>query len=173
MQVRTPDIDFSQVAPIWAPANPAFGHRYDAASILLPYLEPYLIRVMRDAKKLLQEKGLATDTLSRDIDLFNKQEGQHYQLHTRYNDYLKSFYPGLEAFEMEVVLREADGVVAQIVRQPRLLRQVREHPLVKLRPHTGHALLALVGVSRVGQVKEGGFHGSAGPACIAKAALRL
>lgn len=102
MQVRVPDIDFSQVGPIWAPANPAFGHRYDAASILLPYLEPYLIRVMRDAKQVLREKGLDTDKLNTDIDLFNKQEGQHYQLHNRYNDYLKSFYPGLEEFEQEI-----------------------------------------------------------------------
>ena len=88
MQVRVPEIDFSDVPPIWAPANPAFGHRYDAASLLLPYLEPYLIRVMRDTGKLLEEKGLATDKLRRDIDLFNKQEGQHYQLHTRYNNWV-------------------------------------------------------------------------------------
>lgn len=102
MQIRVPDIDFSKVAPIWAPGNPGFGHRYDAASILLPYLEPYLIRVMRDVQQRLREKGLDTADINRDIELFNKQEGQHYQLHTRYNDYLKSYYPGLEAYEMEI-----------------------------------------------------------------------
>jgi len=102
MQVRKPEIDFSNVAAIWAPANPGFGHRYDAASILLPYLEPYLIRVMRDAQQRLEEKGLDTDKIRNDIDLFNKQEGQHYQLHNRYNDYLKSYYPGLEEFEQEI-----------------------------------------------------------------------
>jgi predicted metal-dependent hydrolase len=102
MQVRVPDIDFSNVAPIWAPANPGFGHRYDAASILLPYLEPYLIRVMRDAQQRLRERGIDTSKIDKDIELFNKQEGQHYQLHMRYNEYLKSHYPGLDVYELEI-----------------------------------------------------------------------
>ena len=50
MKVRIPEIDFSKVPPIWAPANPAFGHKYDGASLMLPYLEPYLIKVMRKAQ---------------------------------------------------------------------------------------------------------------------------
>ena len=102
MQIRTPDIDFSGVDAIWAPANPGFGHRYVGASILLPYLEPYLIKVMRDAQKKLKKSGLDTDKINKDIDLFNKQEGQHYQLHTRYNSYLKEYYPGLEDFEKQI-----------------------------------------------------------------------
>lgn len=101
MQVRIPELDFSSVDPIWAPANPAFGHKFDAASLIFPYLEPYLIKVMRQAKERLHELGINTPEIDNDISMFNQQEAQHYKLHTRYNDYLKTHYTGLEAFEAE------------------------------------------------------------------------
>lgn len=102
MQVRTPNLDFSDIGPIWAPANPAFGHKFDAASLLFPYLEPFLIRVMRQGKERLHELGLNTSEIDQNIHWFNQQEAQHYQVHTRYNDYLKSHYTGLEEFEAEI-----------------------------------------------------------------------
>ena len=102
MLVRTPELDFSAIAPIWAPANPAFGHKFDAASLLFPYLEPFLIRVLRQGKDRLHELGLNTSEMDESIYWFNQQEAQHYQVHTRYNDYLKSHYSGLEVFEAEI-----------------------------------------------------------------------
>lgn len=65
-----------------------------ALSLLLPYLEPYLIRSMHQAKASVRDPGLATD-----IDNFNGQEGQHYRQHKRFNDVVRQGVAGLEAFE--------------------------------------------------------------------------
>ncbi len=102
MQVRTPSFDFSASPPIWAPRNPGFAHKYDGASLLLPYLEPYLIRVMRDAQAELAALGRCSPELAAQVRIFNQQEGQHYQLHNAYNEYLKQHYSGLEQFEQEI-----------------------------------------------------------------------
>ena len=102
MQVRTPSFDFSDTAAIWAPQNPGFAHKYDGASLLLPYLEPYLIRIMREAQAELAAQGRCPDVLAEQVRIFNQQEGQHYQLHNAYNDYLKRHYSGLERFEQEI-----------------------------------------------------------------------
>jgi len=65
-----------------------------ALSLLLPYLEPYLIRSMHQAKASVKDPGLAAD-----IDNFSGQEGQHYRQHKRFNDVVRQGVPGLEAFE--------------------------------------------------------------------------
>ena len=102
MHVRIPAFDFSNSPAIWAPANPGFAHKYDGASLLLPYLEPYLIRVMRQAQQTLADQGRCSPALAEQVRIFNQQEGQHYQLHSAYNDYLKQHYDGLDAFEEEI-----------------------------------------------------------------------
>lgn len=65
-----------------------------ALSLLLPYLEPYLIRSMHQAKESVKDPGLAAD-----IDGFNGQEGQHYRQHKRFNDVVRQGTQGLEAYE--------------------------------------------------------------------------
>ena len=84
------------------PANLAFGYGLNAASLTLPYLEPYLIRVMKQARETLPA---LPDSLRREIDLFNGQEANHFALHARYNAVLRERYPGIERFEREI---EAD-----------------------------------------------------------------
>ncbi len=67
-------------------------------SLLLPYLEPYLIRTMREAKKQLQDPALIAD-----IDGFNAQEGQHYRQHIRFNEAIRSRVPeAMRALESEL-----------------------------------------------------------------------
>ncbi len=65
-------------------------------SLLLPYLEPYLIRTMRAARPRVTDPALRAD-----LDAFNGQEGQHYRQHIRFNEAvrLKGFarLPALEA----------------------------------------------------------------------------
>jgi predicted metal-dependent hydrolase len=100
--VRRPEIDFADVDPIWTPAHPELAYRLNGGSLTLPYLEPYLIRVMRRAR---QELGDRHPALVRDIDLFNAQEAHHYKLHSRYNAMLRERYTGIEALEAEI---EAD-----------------------------------------------------------------
>lgn len=67
-------------------------------SLLLPYLEPYLIRTMREAKKHVSDPALLAD-----IDLFNAQEGQHYRQHIRFNQAIRGSVPeGLKELEAEL-----------------------------------------------------------------------
>jgi predicted metal-dependent hydrolase len=87
---------------MWTPAHPEYGHHLDGGSLALPYLEPYLIRVMKRAQR---ELGDLHPGLRANIDIFNRQEANHYQLHSRYNAMLRNHYDGLEIFEAEI---EAD-----------------------------------------------------------------
>jgi predicted metal-dependent hydrolase len=70
-------------------------------SLLLPYLEPYLIRSMRSARKHVTDPELRAD-----LDAFSGQEGQHYRQHLRFNQSLRlAGFPRLKVLEDEV---EAD-----------------------------------------------------------------
>ena len=100
--VRRPTLGFREAETIWTPAHLDFGYTFNGGSLTLPYLEPYLIRVMRKAKRAL---GSRRPDLQADIDLFCAQEAQHYKLHAEYNAHLRERYTGLEAFETEI---EAD-----------------------------------------------------------------
>ena len=55
MTVRRPPFDYERTPRNWMPGNPDFGYRLNGGSLTLPYLEPYLIRVMRMAKDELGE----------------------------------------------------------------------------------------------------------------------
>lgn len=108
LKVRRPALEFESANPIWTPAHLDFGYSFNGGSLTLPYLEPYLIRVMREAKERLtkQQPGLdRLDALQHDIDLFCGQEGQHYKIHSRYNAMLREHYAGIEELEAEI---EAD-----------------------------------------------------------------
>jgi predicted metal-dependent hydrolase len=100
MLARRPQFDFSHAAARWTPAAPAYARQLDAASLMLPYLEPYLIKVEKLARERLDPDRDAA--LIRDIDLFNQQEANHFRLHAQYNEALRASYPGLEPFEDEI-----------------------------------------------------------------------
>ena len=102
MIVRRPEFNFEDSERIWLPANPAFAYELNGGSLVLPYLEPYLIRVMRQAREALGDR---LPSLRRDIDLFNGQEANHFKLHARYNQMLRARYDGIEELEAEI---EAD-----------------------------------------------------------------
>ena len=99
MKARLPEIDFSQANPRWIPAAPAFAHQLNGASLLLPYLEPYLVKVMRSARPQIAE--VAPELLA-DLDVFNRQEANHYRVHAAYNRVMVEQYPGLAPFEAEI-----------------------------------------------------------------------
>lgn len=100
MKPRRPSFDFDHAPARWIPDAPAYAYQLDAASTMLPYLEPYLIRVQKLARERLDPARHAD--LIRDIDLFNQQEANHFRLHAKYNEVLRRHYPGLEAFEAEI-----------------------------------------------------------------------
>lgn len=99
MKARLPHIDFADANPRWLPAHGPIGHLMNGASLLLPYLEPHLIRVMKLARPKLAERA---PHLLEEVDVFNQQEANHYKVHAAYNEVLRSHYPGLEAFEEEI-----------------------------------------------------------------------
>ncbi|MGO9060526.1 MAG: metal-dependent hydrolase [Candidatus Binataceae bacterium] len=96
MKVRKPHYDYTSSLPRWCKAYPEYSHVINVASLMLPYLEPYLNTVMRRAQAQLGP----SHPLNADISLFCKQEAAHYLNHGEYNDALrKAGYPRLPEFE--------------------------------------------------------------------------
>jgi uncharacterized protein len=100
VKARRPELDFSHAPARWIPDAPAYAYQLDGASTMLPYLEPYLIKVQKLARERLDPIRHAD--LIHDIDVFNHQEANHFRLHARYNETLRRHYPGLEVFEAEI-----------------------------------------------------------------------
>jgi predicted metal-dependent hydrolase len=65
---------------IWNRQRPAFSHIVNAGSLAMPYLEPYLIETMRQARAKLTDPALIAD-----IDLYIGQEAAHYRQHQQFN----------------------------------------------------------------------------------------
>jgi len=84
--VRRIEFDFpNDIEPVFIEGQPEESYSLVAFSLLLPYLEPYLIRTMNVAKKLVTDPELL-----KDIERFNAQEGQHYRQHRRFNDVIRT-----------------------------------------------------------------------------------
>ncbi|MBP6014758.1 MAG: metal-dependent hydrolase [Alphaproteobacteria bacterium] len=64
----------------WNPARPEFSHVVNAASLGMPYLEPYLIDTMRKAKERITDPELL-----KDVDLYIGQESTHFRQHQQWN----------------------------------------------------------------------------------------
>jgi hypothetical protein len=80
----------------WNAARPEFSHIVNAASLAMPYLEPYLIETMRKAKE-----RIADPRLQQDVDLYIGQESTHFRQHQQFNKRLADLgyraVPKLEA----------------------------------------------------------------------------
>ena len=87
--------------PRWHPARHEWSHMVNGASLVMPYLEPFLIKTVSEALK-----NIADPALKKDVQGFIGQEGQHFQCHRRYNEILKQgHYPDLAEVEQAM---EAD-----------------------------------------------------------------
>lgn len=82
------------INPVWHPTRHEWSHMANGASLVMPYLEPFLIKTVREALKNASNKQLKED-----VHGFMAQEGQHYQNHRRYNEILKRHYPELADVE--------------------------------------------------------------------------
>jgi predicted metal-dependent hydrolase len=80
MKVRKPPLDFSQVPVFWS-HNREFAQRWNAGSLVPAYIEPFLVKVLHEAKPLLTETGPLKD----DVDIFIKQEMEHCKNHIKFN----------------------------------------------------------------------------------------
>lgn len=92
MKVRALEADFTEIGPRWA-ENREFAQLYNAASICPAYLEPFLVKVMIEARKRLRPDQSAIDE---QIRLFNLQEMQHCKQHMAFNKMLFAHYPEIE-----------------------------------------------------------------------------
>lgn len=82
------------IHPHWTPKAPEFAQMWNGFSLTMPYLEPYLIRTMREGMEKVTDPATRADAAG-----FMAQEGQHYQMHQRFNTVLKMRYPELQAIE--------------------------------------------------------------------------
>ncbi len=94
--VRQMDFDFpDDIDPVVVAGNPEESYLLIGLSLLLPHLEPYLIRTMKEAKKLVRNEKLIDD-----LERFSAQEGQHYRQHMRFNDAIRlQGFPELASLE--------------------------------------------------------------------------
>lgn len=82
----------------WKPSDPEFCAMVNGASLTMPYLEPFLIRTVREAMQLTDDAGVRDGARA-----FNMQEQYHFQTHRRFNELLKSQkYPELALLENEM-----------------------------------------------------------------------
>lgn len=82
------------IDPVWNTARPEWSHMVNGASLAMPYLEPFLIKTVREALTHVEDPKLKAD-----VQRFMGQEGAHYRNHRRYNDILKAHYPELGEVE--------------------------------------------------------------------------
>jgi predicted metal-dependent hydrolase len=99
VKVRQPSFDFADVSPRWAPNTDAV-RMLNAMGIIPAHIEPYLIKVMRAARARLDP--LQYPDLVADIDVFIRQEAQHYKLHSALNRWIREGgYPGMAGLESD------------------------------------------------------------------------
>ncbi len=97
--VRRMGFEFpEEIDPVFMPGDPEESYATIGLSLLLPHLEPYLIRTMKVARKQIHDPDLLQD-----LERFSAQEGQHYREHMRFNAALRlRKFPGLTALEAEL-----------------------------------------------------------------------
>jgi len=100
--VRKMEFDFpEEIDPVFIEGSPEESYSSIGLSLLLPYLEPYLIRTMKVAKKQITDPELIDD-----LERFSAQEGHHYRQHMRFNAAIRrQGFPELAELEAKL---EAD-----------------------------------------------------------------
>jgi len=86
IEVRKIPFEFADsIAPVWNPALPEWSHMINGGSLSMPYLEPFLIKNLREALPQIEDQDLLEDARA-----FVGQEAQHFTNHRRYNEMLKN-----------------------------------------------------------------------------------
>lgn len=97
--VRHMHFDFDEPVDIAFINNSAdFSYVGLAMSLLLPHLEPYLIKTLKSVIPLIQDPQLQVTAQG-----FCEQEAQHYQQHKKFNQMIRARgYPELASYEAEL-----------------------------------------------------------------------
>lgn len=101
LEQRRPPFEFpDDIDPQWIPGKPELAAMMNGASLTMPYLEPFLIRSMREASNHIEDDALRADAAG-----FNAQEGMHFRMHRQFNDLLKNKrYPELAEVEQAMTV---------------------------------------------------------------------
>jgi hypothetical protein len=98
--VRYLTFDLEDSKPVDAeviPGEVEMSYLMVGLSMILPYLEPYLVRESIAAQKLMDDPKLLHD-----MRQFSRQESQHYHQHALFNERIRQKYPQLESLEKKV-----------------------------------------------------------------------
>ncbi len=97
--VRRMPFEFpDEIDPVFIEGDHEQSFTFIAASLLLPHLEPYLIRSMKAAQSHVTDPKVLEG-----LKGFAAQEGQHYRMHMKFNETIRrSGFPGLETLEKEL-----------------------------------------------------------------------
>jgi uncharacterized protein len=102
INVRKVDFEFPDDVELYAiPSMPRVSLFIAAFSLTMPYLEPYLIRMMLKAK----DKVDNTD-LREDMTRFSQQEGNHYRNHARINNIIRGKFDQGVAQQISTIERD-------------------------------------------------------------------
>lgn len=85
---RVPFAYRPDIALHWNAARPEFSQIVNAASLAMPYLEPYLIKTMRKVRPQITDPALIAD-----LDLYCAQESTHYLKHRKFNETVAAHRP--------------------------------------------------------------------------------
>lgn len=89
MPVRRMDFEFPDDTDlVFIEGDPALSYLFVGAWMMLPYLEPFLIRTVQAALPVIDSQDLR-DRMIR----FCAQEGQHFRQHARLNDVVRRIHP--------------------------------------------------------------------------------
>ncbi len=94
--VRKVDFEFPEDVALYAlPGMPRVSLFIVAFSLTMPYLEPYLIRMMLKATQHVNDENLIED-----MKRFSQQEGNHYRNHARINQIVRGKFDAATAAEL-------------------------------------------------------------------------
>ncbi|MBL8772979.1 MAG: metal-dependent hydrolase [Phenylobacterium sp.] len=96
--IRRMDFEFSDdVDLVFIEGDPGLSYFFVGAWMMLPYLEPFLIRTIQAATPLIEDADLRAR-----MTRFCAQEGQHFRQHARLNEVVRRVHPsGPKLAELE------------------------------------------------------------------------
>lgn len=94
MSVRRVRFEFpDDLDPVWNPRFPEFSAAANGVSLLMPHVEPFVVRSIRSVRDRLDPD------LAERADEFVGQELEHHRQHRRFNDLVLERIPGLAPLE--------------------------------------------------------------------------
>lgn len=85
------------ITPAWNPALPEFSAAANAVSLMMPYVEPFVIRAVREQLPHLEASG--NTELATVARLYVRQEAEHQTQHRRFNAVISRQVRGVRTME--------------------------------------------------------------------------